>query len=470
MNVGRKISLACAFLVMLTAIVASIALYRVSDIHSKLVSVTDHSLPGVYSIGKLAQINRVITGNILLHIGVPAQRPAMEAKILAGQKQFAALLEAYGKSIDTSEEKQLYEALAPATARLAASWDKLRPVSTAGDTATAWKIWLEDGRPAMLDLEQKLNAEIDFSRAAGGRNADATTESVAGAQSWILVFLALSVLSGGGLAFHIVRGLNRQLRRTAIELTRGASDVAGAAAQVAAASHSLADGASQEAASLEETAASAEEITAMTYQNAENSRLASEAMGVMDGQVSEGNRTLKDMLTSMKEIKTSSGKISQIIKTIDEIAFQTNILALNAAVEAARAGGAGAGFAVVADEVRNLAQRSADAARETATLIEESVVKSTEGSSKAERVAAIIQTITDNSVRVKTLVDDVCQGSGAQSQRIEEIAHTIARLEGLTQSAAASAQQSAAASKQLSAHSSELREVASALGEMVGTG
>ena len=138
-------------------------------------------------------------------------------------------------------------------------------------------------------------------------------------------------------------------------------------------------------------------------------------------------------------------------------------------MEAARAGGAGAGFAVVADEVRNLAQRSAEAARETAALIEESVVKSTEGSAKAERVAGIIRTITENSVRVKTLVDDVCQGIRAESQRIEEIAHIIARLEGLTQSAAASAQESAAASKQLSAHSSELKDVASALGELVGT-
>jgi methyl-accepting chemotaxis protein/methyl-accepting chemotaxis protein-1 (serine sensor receptor) len=175
------------------------------------------------------------------------------------------------------------------------------------------------------------------------------------------------------------------------------------------------------------------------------------------------------MLASMAEIRASSGKISQIIKTIDEIAFQTNILALNAAVEAARAGESGLGFAVVADEVRSLALRSANAARETAALIEESALKSTEGSVRAQSVAGIMLTITEGSGRVKALVDGVYQGSQEESRRIEEIALNVTQIERLTQSAAASAQQSASASQQLSAHSRELKEVASALGSLVGS-
>src|SRR5580658_5614780 len=145
MNVGRKISLACAFLVLVTAIVASIALYRVGDIQEKLLAITDRSLPGVYSVGKMAQIHRVMTGNMLLHIGVPAQRPAMEAKIQNGQKQFRELLGEFGKSITTGEEKQLYDAVPPLYERLCAAWDKIRAVSNAGDSAAAWKIWLEEG-------------------------------------------------------------------------------------------------------------------------------------------------------------------------------------------------------------------------------------------------------------------------------------------------------------------------------------
>jgi len=468
MNVGKKISLASAFLVLLTAAVAAIALYRVGDIQAKLLAITDQSLPGVYSVGKMAQLHRVITGNILLHMGVPAQRQAMELKIRTCQKQFSELQDAFGKSIATREQRQLFDAVPPVYARLCATWEKIRPVSSAGDTVAAWKIWLDEGRPAMLDLEQKLNAEIDFSRAAGGQNAAATTQSVRNARVWIIGFLICAMVSGGGLAFLIVRGLNSELRQTVHSLGGGAGDLAATAAQVARSSQSLAQGASEQAASLQETRASTEELASMTRKNAENSRLAWDAMKAVDRQAEEGNRTLEDMLVSMAEIKGSSGKISTIIKTIDEIAFQTNILSLNAAVEAARAGQAGVGFAVVADEVRGLARRSADAARETAALIEESAAKTTDGSSKVEHLAQTIRTIAASTGRAKSLVDAVHKSSQEQTQGIEHIASAIVHMDRLTQSTAASAEESASASQQLSAQAAGFKDAAAGLEKLVG--
>jgi methyl-accepting chemotaxis protein len=468
MNVGRKISLACAFLVLVTAIVASIALYRIDDIQNKLLAITDRSLPGVYSVGKLAQIHRVMTGNMLLHIGVPDQRQAMESKIGNGQKQFSDLLNEFGKSIATVQQKQLYDAVPPLYARLCGAWDKIRPLSNAGDTVRAWKIWLEEGRPAMLDLEQKLNAEIECSRAIGGQNAAATVGSVHTARVWVLGFLVCAIVSGGGLAFYIVRGLNVALRGSAHNVGAGATELAATAAQVAAASQSLARGASQQAASLQETSASTEEVASMTRSNAENSRLASDAMKAADHQVEEGNRTLEATLTSMAEIRRASSKISKIIQTIDQIAFQTNILALNAAVEAARAGQTGVGFAVVADEVRGLAQRSADAARETAALIEDSVVKSTEGSAKVEQVAAMMRLIAESTGRAKALVDGVCESSREQTRGIEQIANAMVQMDRVTQTTASSAEQSASASQRLSAQAAGLKDVASGLSELVG--
>ena len=155
---------------------------------------------------------------------------------------------------------------------------------------------------------------------------------------------------------------------------------------------------------------------------------------------------------------------------IDEIAFQTNILALNAAVEAARAGEAGMGFAVVADEVRNLAQRCAQAAKDTAALIEESITKSNDGKVKVDQVATAIRTITEESAKVKTLVDEVNRGSQEQARGIEQIGKALAQMDQVTQQTAANAEESASAAEELNAQSEALKEVVEGLTTMVGGG
>jgi methyl-accepting chemotaxis protein len=230
----------------------------------------------------------------------------------------------------------------------------------------------------------------------------------------------------------------------------------------------LAQGSSEQAASLEETSASSEQITAMTRKNAENSATAATLMTDVDQRVIEGNRTLGEMVQSMQEITGSSDKISKIIKVIDEIAFQTNILALNAAVEAARAGEAGMGFAVVADEVRSLAQRSAQAAKDTSALIAESIAKSNQGSTRLERVAEVIRAITESTVKVKTLVDEVNLGSQEQARGIEQISKAIAQMDQVTQGTAASAEEGASASQQLSAQAEAMGHAVRKLSRMVG--
>ena len=175
-------------------------------------------------------------------------------------------------------------------------------------------------------------------------------------------------------------------------------------------------------------------------------------------------------MVSMNEINASSDKISKIIKVIDEIAFQTNILALNAAVEAARAGEAGMGFAVVADEVRNLAQRSAQAAKDTAGLIEESIAKSKDGKTKLGQVAAAVRSVTESASKVKTLVDEVKLGSEEQARGIEQVSKAITQMEHVTQTTAANAEETASASEELSAQSETLRAIVGRLNGMIGGG
>jgi methyl-accepting chemotaxis protein/methyl-accepting chemotaxis protein-1 (serine sensor receptor) len=184
----------------------------------------------------------------------------------------------------------------------------------------------------------------------------------------------------------------------------------------------------------------------------------------------DANRSLDELVTAMGGIAASSDKISRIIKTIDEIAFQTNILALNAAVEAARAGEAGMGFAVVADEVRNLAQRCAQAARETAALIEESIASAGDGKAKVDRMADVIRGITEESARVATLVDQVSQDSQEQVRGIDQIGKAISQIEQVTQRAAASAEECASAAEELDAQSESLQESVARITAMVGGG
>jgi len=277
-----------------------------------------------------------------------------------------------------------------------------------------------------------------------------------------LVFLGIASLAGIlSLAFTylLARSISQKVRWMVEELMEGSHQVTSAAGQVSSTAQELARGASAQAASLQQTATSSNEIRSMTQKNSENSRASAGHMTETSHLVENANKKLAEMKTSMDEINASSDKISKIIRVIDEIAFQTNILALNAAVEAARAGEAGMGFAVVADEVRNLAQRSAQAAKDTASLIEESINRSKEGGTKLAGVAESIRNITSSAAQVKTLVDEVQTGSQEQARATEQVSKALSNMEQLTQQVAANSEESAAASEQLSAQAESMRTV-----------
>ena len=275
-------------------------------------------------------------------------------------------------------------------------------------------------------------------------------------------------LIGIFLTFVVTRDISRKLGRIARELGGAARHVTEAASHIAGAAQSLSEGASSQAASLQQTSASSEEISSMADRNAENSKSAAEDMMQASAGIEEANLNLRQMVGSMNEINASSGKISKIIKVIDEIAFQTNILALNAAVESARAGEAGAGFGVVAEEVRNLAQRSAQAAKDTAGLIEESVARSNDGKSKLNQVAAAIHVITQQSAKVKTLVHELHRGSQEQAHGVQQIGKAVSQIGHITEQTAATAEESASAAEELSAQSAALNELVERLTALVG--
>jgi len=337
-----------------------------------------------------------------------------------------------------------------------------------GQAAMAWDVARQRSAPLLTKLNDntvRLTAMQNRLFAEAIKSGDDSYRILL----WLIIGVFAASLGLAVVVRWVVKGILVTLRVATHDLAQGAQHVATASSQVASASQSLSQGATEQAASLEQTSASMEEIASMTRMNAENTHQAAGMMADAERQVHGANTALDAMVSSMSAIKESSDKVSKIIKTIDEIAFQTNILALNAAVEAARAGEAGMGFAVVADEVRTLAQRSAQAAKDTAVLIEESIAKANDGNQKVSLVTAAIAAITESSVKAKGLVDEVSVASRQQSQGIEQVSQAIAQMEKVTQTNAASAEESAAVSEELSAQAEEASSVVKRLMELVGT-
>jgi methyl-accepting chemotaxis protein len=314
---------------------------------------------------------------------------------------------------------------------------------------------------SLQDLHDTLGTK-EFEAELGAVTASNRRQSVLA----VALFL-LAGTFGAGSVFILEKQVSNPLRHLVERLSDGALHIATSATQVSSSSQSLFRDSSRQAASLEETSASSDEINVMAQRNTGDCRSAADLVSMSQDKFTRTSRSLAELVVAMEEISTSGDKISRIIKVIDGIAFQTNILALNAAVEAARAGEAGSGFAVVAEEVRNLAQRSAQAARDTAGLIEDSILKSNSGKAKVDEVTIALKAFTQESSKVKLLVDQINVGSTEQTHGIGNITRAITQMKQLTQTSAASAQQSAAAAGELTRQSDSLEDIVRILSSVV---
>ncbi|MBU4055859.1 MAG: hypothetical protein KKA41_15985 [Proteobacteria bacterium] len=324
-------------------------------------------------------------------------------------------------------------------------------------------------RESFLSSEALLNKLVQINSESAQSVATQALEQSASLKIFTLISSIAGVLLAIVLGLLITRSITRPIHRIIAGLSSGAGKVASASEQVSSASQSLAQGASEQAASIEETAASLEEMAAMTKQNEDSARQADILMGESKEVVSRANASMESLTGSMNEISKASEETSKIVKTIDEIAFQTNLLALNAAVEAARAGEAGAGFAVVADEVRNLAMRAAEAAKNTAALIEGTVRKVKDGSGLVSMTNEAFHQVAESSLKVAGLVGDIAAASKEQTHGIEEVNTAVIEMDKVTQENASNAEESASASEELSAQALKMQTMVNKLMAMTGT-
>jgi hypothetical protein len=352
---------------------------------------------------------------------------------------------------------------------LLAANDRVQQVLLRGEHAVAQQAMIEESAPAFQALLSAVTAEEDRQRVQAEQQREIAAAAASRWERGVSGIATAAILVLLAFAVATMRRVHGSLSGSAADLASATEQMGTVAGQVSNASQALARGASDQAAALEQSSASSQQLQAMTQQNAAHARTTAGLMAETAGLVGDANRKLEEMLASMQAINASSGKISRIIKVIDEIAFQTNILALNAAVEAARAGEAGQGFAVVADEVRSLAHRCAQAAGDTSGLIQESIARSSEGEKRLGEVARAIARITETAARAKTLVDEVDAGSDQQAVGIRQIATTLSHIQQVTQQTAAGAEQGAAASQQLSAQCETLRDTVVRLESLLGT-
>ena len=381
------------------------------------------------------------------------------------QEQFVAFRSELGSLYDDTSDPELQMFLGIALASLNDNVNNVQSMIEARNSV----IEQERVRDAAFDEIMGHTSALSQRAKGEAQNQGEQTQAVVSSYIWILSIGALLAVAGALIFGWVMNvSISGALGKIIERLTSGAAQVNMSSDQLSRSSQDLAESSSEQAASLQQTTSSLEQISSQTKKTAQNAREADRAMKETEPRVASGVEAMQRMNKAMEEIKNASLETSKIINTIDDIAFQTNLLALNAAVEAARAGEAGKGFAVVAEEVRSLAQRSAEAARNTSALIESSQATSDRGANVAAEVSENLQKIEESVSNVGLLVDEIAAAANEQQTGIEEMSTVMHEMDKGVQGNASNSEQSASAAQELSSQAAELNLIVSSLRGLVG--
>jgi len=472
-TIPRRLSLGFALLVLANLLLGALALWRVNDLADVIsgpVGLATNIVPSVAKLNQISAINTRARRLAQRSLAFDPKSPEFVAETRGAaeaETESAKLCAEYESMYSDREDERLFKLALAARQELFTRIAKLQSLASEGKKEEASDLLIREVDPALDRAAEGFRASAAYNQALAERASEKGVGTVRESY-WVLgSVLALTGLLGGLLGWLSSRGVSRALGGVAGSLEQGAKQTAAAAGQLSAASQALAAGASEQGASVTQTSAALEQMSAMIRSTAGNAEKAKAYAGQARGAAETGARTMAEMSAAMRAIEASSADVAKIVKNIDEIAFQTNILALNAAVEAARAGEAGAGFAVVADEVRSLAQRSAAAAKETATRIEAAISNSRQGSASCARVGESLEEIMDKVRSADALVAEIATAAREQAQGIDQVSLAMTQMDKVTRDTASTASESAGAAEELSGQASGLEDTVRYLKSLV---
>lgn len=428
----------------------------------------NEQLVAIESLGDIrGNVMRALADSLnLMQNTSPSETEALMQDVKDMRSQTAGLFEKFMLTNPTESQKTMLDDLKDVRKIFWSNMDKALALASNNKNAEAYRVYKANKpnekqyRSAILAL---MKDQKETSKKVFEDNEKAT--QTANVLLIVIGLAALGLMVSMGMV--IANAITKPIHQAIGELTTGSSEVSAASSQVEAASQSLAEGTQEQAASIQETSSTLEETSSMVQQNNENTKQAVVLAKNAKEYAQKSNKEMATMMVSMGDLKQSSNEIAKIIKVIDEIAFQTNLLSLNAAVEAARAGDAGKGFAVVAEEVRSLAQRSAQAAKDTASIIEKNISLSESSVVIAKNVNESLAQIDDEARKVSELLEEISTATDEQARGINEINKAIQQMEQVMQSNSATADESAAASHELSSQAANVNDIVHSLIRLV---
>ncbi len=469
-KLGRKLLAGFGAVLALMTIITLISLFQVGILGSKVSTLADKrimQLQILYDVIKQYDVMTRSASNISLTFDETMQ-VKFEDQYKKSKVAVIDTLNRLGKTLTTDKGRKALGNVNEAVAGVWPQYDKAVQLARANQNADAADIFMKQVLPMEAKLVGSLDELASAVQAVSQEDAQ-TARRISAVGGTLIVLLGIvAVVAGFAIAFLMIKKITGPINRAAEGLAEASDQVSSAAVQMTASSQQLATATSEESASLEETSASLEEMTSMTRQNADNAGHAKVLMVENKKIVERANRQVNMMAEAILEVTKSSEQTSKIIRTIDEIAFQTNLLALNAAVEAARAGEAGAGFAVVADEVRNLAMRSAQAAKDTTALIENTIETVRRSNDLTNETRESFQENVLIAGKISHLVDEIASASQEQARGIDQIRAAVTDMDKVIQESAATAEESAGTAELLSTQASQMKAHVAELASVVG--